>query len=192
MRLVGEADRGSHVSTGTALGKEPARGAQPQLALIVAGGASSAPSQLPCPQYAGSPADRRAHQRSRPPAAGDAVSVRFDTKIAIAVRADLAAWQKLNVTAFLASRVAASLDGLAGKPYEDASGNRYLPMFRQPVLVYAGEARALAAARERALGRGLPVAIYTEELFGTGNDDDNRAAVSSVAAADLRLAGLAV
>jgi len=118
--------------------------------------------------------------------------MRFDTKIAIAVRADLAAWQKLNVTAFLASGVAAGLDGLTGKPYEDGSGNRYLPMFRQPVLVYAGEADILAAARERALARGLPTAIYTEDLFATGNDDDNRAAVSEVAAADLRLAGLAV
>ena len=94
--------------------------------------------------------------------------MRFDTKIAIAVRADLAAWQKLNVTAFLASGVAAGLDGLAGKPYEDGSGHRYLPMFRQPVLVYAGEAGILAAARERALARGLPTAIYTEELFATG------------------------
>jgi hypothetical protein len=118
--------------------------------------------------------------------------MRFDTKIAIAVRADLADWQKLNVTAFLASGVAAGLDGLAGKPYEDGSGNRYLPMFRQPVLVYAGEAEILAAARERALARGLPTAVYTEDLFATGNDDDNRAAVSAVAATDLRLAGIAV
>ena len=118
--------------------------------------------------------------------------MRFDTKIAIAVRADLAAWQKLNVTAFLASGVADGLDGLTGKPYEDGSGNRYLPMFRQPVLVYAGDADTLAAVRERALARGLPTAIYTEDLFATGNDDDNRAAVSAVAAPDLRLAGIAV
>lgn len=36
--------------------------------------------------------------------------MRFDTKIAIVVRADLAAWQKLNVTAFLASGVATAFD----------------------------------------------------------------------------------
>jgi hypothetical protein len=118
--------------------------------------------------------------------------MRFDTKIAIAVRADLAAWQKLNVTAFLASGVAAGLDGLTGKPYEDGTGNRYLPMFRQPVLVYAGDAATLAAARERAVARGLPTAIYTEELFSTGHDDDNRAAVRDIPAADLHLAGLAI
>ncbi|GAB3882284.1 hypothetical protein GCM10027612_12640 [Microbispora bryophytorum subsp. camponoti] len=32
--------------------------------------------------------------------------MRFDTKIGIVVRGDLAVWQKLNVTAFLASAVA--------------------------------------------------------------------------------------
>jgi hypothetical protein len=82
----------------------------------------------------------------------------------------------------LAAGVAAGLDGLAGKPYEDASGNQYLPMFRQPVLVYAGDSAALAAVRERAVTRGLPTAIYTEDLFGTDNDDDNRAAVRDVPA----------
>jgi hypothetical protein len=64
-------------------------------------------------------------------------------------------------------------------------------MFRQPVLVYAGDADILAAARERALARGLPTAIYTEDMFATGNDD-NRAAVSAVTAPELRLAGIAV
>ena len=43
--------------------------------------------------------------------------MRFDTKIAIAVRDDLQAWQKLNVTAFLASGIAGTPDGLLGKPY---------------------------------------------------------------------------
>ena len=118
--------------------------------------------------------------------------MRFDTKIAIVVRAGLLPWQQLNVTAFLASGVAAGLDDLAGKPYEDGDGNRYLPMFRQPVLVYEGDAAVLAAARERAVSRGLATAIYTEDLFATGNDDDNRAAVRAVATADLHLAGLAV
>src|SRR5512142_269224 len=71
--------------------------------------------------------------------------MRFDTKIAIAVRSDLAVWQKLNVTAFLASAIGAGVDEVAGKPYEDGSGNRYLEMFRQPVLVYAGPGETLAA-----------------------------------------------
>ena len=118
--------------------------------------------------------------------------MRFDTKIAIAVREDLAAWQKLNVTAFLASGIAAGVPETAGKPYEDGSGNRYLEIFRQPVLVYAADGALLTAARERAFGRGLATVIYTEDLFATGNDDDNRAAVRAVAAGDLNLAGVAV
>ena len=61
------------------------------------------------------------------------MSIRFDTKIAIAVRADLEPWQKLNVTAFLASGIAANAEDIMGKPYEDGSGNTYLELFRQPV-----------------------------------------------------------
>ena len=118
--------------------------------------------------------------------------MRFDTKIAIAVRADLEQWQKLNVTAFLASAIAAGVPETAGKPYEDGTGNRYLEMFRQPVLVYAADGPSLAAARERAVARDMPTAIYTEELFATGNDDDNRAAVRAVPAGELNLVGLAV
>jgi hypothetical protein len=118
--------------------------------------------------------------------------MRFDTKIAIAVRGDLETWQKLNVTAFLASAIAGGVEGVMGKPYEDASANQYLEMFRQPVLVYAGDGDALKAVHQRALGRGVPTAVYTEELFSTGNDDDNRAAVRAVTADDLNLVGLAV
>ncbi|MFD6950054.1 hypothetical protein A6A08_15930 [Nocardiopsis sp. TSRI0078] len=118
--------------------------------------------------------------------------MRFDTKIAVAVREDLAAWQKLNVTAFLSSGIAHSRPEAMGKPYEDASGNTYLPMFREPVLVYAADPRTLARTLDRARSRDLPAALYTEELFATGNDDDNRAAVLTVAAADLNLVGVAV
>ncbi|WP_444963566.1 DUF2000 family protein [Nocardiopsis sp. M1B1] len=118
--------------------------------------------------------------------------MRFDTKIAVAVREDLAPWQKLNVTAFLSSGVAHARPGSMGRPYEDASGNTYLAMFREPVLVYGADARTLARTLERARSRGLAAALYTEQLFATGNDDDNRAAVRGVAAADLDLVGVAV
>ncbi len=120
------------------------------------------------------------------------MTVRFDTKIAIAVRADLQAWQKLNVTAFLASGIAASIGDIIGKPYEDGSGNTYLELFRQPVVVYAADAETLSQAHQRALARQLPMAIYTMDMFTTGNDDDNRAVVRAVPAAELNFAGLAV
>lgn len=118
--------------------------------------------------------------------------MRFDTKIGICVRADLAAWQKLNVVAFLAGGVAGGVPEVVGLPYRDGSGNDYLPMIRQPVLVYAAEPEELARACERARARGLRVALYTEELFKTSNDDDNRAAVAAVPAGELNLAGIAV
>lgn len=116
--------------------------------------------------------------------------MRFDTKIVIAVRDDLASWQRLNVTAFLASGIAAGASETIGKPYEDGDGNLYLGLFRQPVVIYAGSSGDLAVAHGRALRRDLGMAIYTMEMFGTGNDDDNRAVVR--AAPRLDLAGLAV
>jgi hypothetical protein len=118
--------------------------------------------------------------------------MRFDTKIGIVVREDLAAWQRLNVTAFLASAVAGGVPEAIGQRYEDGSGNGYLPMFRQPVLVYAADGAGLTAAHARALARGVDVAVYIEEMFKTGNDEDNRAAVRAVPADDLLLVGLAV
>jgi hypothetical protein len=118
--------------------------------------------------------------------------MRFETKIAIVVREDLAVWQQLNVTAFLASGIAAAFGDTIGKPYEDGSGNRYLELFRQPVLVYAGDTASLGLVRERAVNREMPTAIYTEDMFSTGHDEANRAVVRDVPAADLRLAGVAV
>ena len=118
--------------------------------------------------------------------------MRFETKIAIVVREDLAVWQQLNVTAFLASGIAAAFGDTIGKPYEDGSGNRYLELFRQPVLVYAGDVASLGAVRERAVSREMATAIYTEDMFSTGHDEANRAVVRDVPAAELRLAGVAV
>lgn len=104
----------------------------------------------------------------------------FDTKIAVLLRDDLASWQRLNVTAFLVSGIAHVTPELMGEPYEDADGTAYLPMFGQPVLVFSGNGDVLTAAHGRALGRGLRISIFTDELFHTGNDDDNRAAVRAV------------
>ncbi|POM23355.1 hypothetical protein BTM25_45080 [Actinomadura rubteroloni] len=118
--------------------------------------------------------------------------MRFDTKIGIVVRDDLAAWQRLNVTAFLAGAVAAARPEIIGEPYADAAGHDYLAMFRQPVLVYAGDADVLAAAFVRARDRGLDLAVYIDDMFKTGHDEANRAAVRAVAADAAPLAGFAV
>jgi hypothetical protein len=114
----------------------------------------------------------------------------FTTKLAILLRDDLLPWQALNVTAFLASGLAAAEPELIGEAYEDNAGTKYLAIFRQPVLVLTGDAALLAAARGRALERGLTPAVYTAEMFGTSNDADNRAVV--LAATALDLVGLAL
>ncbi|MGW2922186.1 DUF2000 family protein [Streptomyces angustmyceticus] len=119
-------------------------------------------------------------------------AARFETKIAVIVRDDLAGWQKLNVTAFLASGIAHASGDIMGKPYEDASGHGYLALLREPVLCYTADAAALTRTHARALSRAVPTALYTADMFATGNDDDNRAAVRAVAADDLDLVGLAV
>ena len=115
----------------------------------------------------------------------------FDTKVAIAVSDDLATWQRLNVTAFLMAGVTAQAEPAAiGQDYEDADGGRYLPLLVQPVLVFEAGAAKLKTVRERADRRGVPIAIYTREMFATGNDEDNRATVRAVATDQLDLVGI--
>jgi hypothetical protein len=115
-----------------------------------------------------------------------------DMKIAVVVREDLATWQKLNVTAFVASGLGTWAPELIGEPYEDGSGVKYHAMFGRPVLVFAADAAAIRRAFDRAQSRGLVLAVYTDDLFATSNDADNRAAVAAVPTADLPLAGFAV
>jgi hypothetical protein len=115
----------------------------------------------------------------------------FDTKIAVVVRDDLAGWQRLNVCAFLISGVTAAAGPAAiGEDYLDADGNRYLPLLVQPVLVFEAGAEKLKTVRERAARREVPIALYTAEMFATGHDEANRAAVRAVAATDLDVVGI--
>jgi hypothetical protein len=118
--------------------------------------------------------------------------VQFDTKIAVVLLDDLAVWQKTNVAAFLVSGIAGTDPGTVGEPYVDGSGNRYLPMFRQPVMVFAADGPGLSRAYERARARDVELAIYTRELFSTGHDEANRAAVAAVPAEELDLVGIAM
>lgn len=118
--------------------------------------------------------------------------MRFNTKIAIVLRADLPMWQQLNMTAFLTSGIAATVEGVTGEPYVDGSNQQYLPMFRQPVLVFAASAEQIRVAYERALAQELRIAIFTEDLFATGHDEANRDAVRAVPSADLPLTGIAM
>jgi hypothetical protein len=79
---------------------------------------------------------------------------------------------------------------VVGEDYVDADGARYLPMLVQPLLVLEASGEKLRTVRRRAGERGVPIAIYTAELFTTGRDEDNRAAVRSVPTDDLDLVGI--
>src|SRR5437870_351221 len=121
-----------------------------------------------------------------------AVDAALLTKIAVVIREDLPVWQKLNMTAFLASGVAASAPDAIGDGYADADGTRYSPMFGQPVMVFAADAARLTRTLDRALSRGVVPTVFTTDLFTTGNDADNRAAVAAVPRECLDMAGIAI
>ena len=118
--------------------------------------------------------------------------MQFDTKIAIVIRSDLEAWQKLNVASFLAGGIAARYPECIGENYADGSGTQYLSLIGQPILIYGADRPALSRALERAVARGVTPAVYTEEMFKTTHDAANREAVRAVARADLKLVGLAM
>lgn len=112
----------------------------------------------------------------------------FTSKIAILVRDDLAAWQKFNVTAFLASGIASAVPDCIGAPYRDGTGRAYTAMIGQPVLVFAAAAAELQRAHDRAREVGLTIAPYIEAMFATGHDAANRAAFAE---SDIRAPGWA-
>lgn len=118
-------------------------------------------------------------------------SVRFPTRIALVLLDDLEPWQAVNVAAFLASGIAAGRE-LLGAPYVDADGTEYLPMLRQPVMVFQGDAATLQNVRSKAVGRELRVAVYDRGMFTTGHDAANREVVAASSGADLDLVGVAV
>lgn len=113
----------------------------------------------------------------------------FDTKIKIVLRNDLEAWQELNITAFLMSGIAGT-QNIIGQPYVDACGTEYLPMSQQPIMIYSASAEEMKAILSKALEKDVVISIFTEELFKTFNDEDNRAAVAKVKTEDLNLVGI--
>jgi hypothetical protein len=120
------------------------------------------------------------------------LAMNYDTKIGVVVRKDLPTWKQLNLTAFIAGGLAGAFPEIVGEPYRDGDGLLYTPLVRQPVLIYGADLEALRRARQRAVDRQVRVAVYTEALFQTSNDADNRAAVARVAGSDLDLVGLGI
>lgn len=113
----------------------------------------------------------------------------FDTKIKIVLRNELMMWQKLNVTAFLMSGIAGTQD-IIGEPYRDKDGVQYLPMSQQPVMLYSATGEQLRELLQKTLTKEVALTIYTEELFDTYNDADNRAVVAGFKTEELNLVGI--
>jgi hypothetical protein len=116
----------------------------------------------------------------------------FDTKIAIVLRDDLAPWQALNVTAFLATGITAQTPAIIGEAYRDKSGNLFNPLSIQPIVVLAANAEAISAIHSRALERGVKTSCYIEEMFATGHDAANRAVFAEHGPDDAKVVGIAL
>jgi len=113
----------------------------------------------------------------------------FDTKLVVILRDDLLTWQKLNVTAFLMSGIGAT-QNIIGESYLDADGISYLPMSQQPIVVYSASGEEMKEVLKKALAKEVNMNIYTEELFKTFNDEDNRAKVAEYKTDELNLVGI--
>ena len=116
----------------------------------------------------------------------------FDTKVAILVLEDLAIWQKLNVTAFLATGIAAAAPEALGESYEDSTGRLYARMLGQPLLIFAARPEALRRAYHVGIERSLRRAVYVRAMFSTGHDAANRAVFKAEPADTPDLVGVAL
>ncbi|MFE0013370.1 DUF2000 family protein [Mesorhizobium sp. NPDC059054] len=116
----------------------------------------------------------------------------FDTKFTVVLREDLAVWQKLNVTAFLSTGVAAQFPDMIGEPYRDRSGNLYNALSIQPVIVLSADQATLSTIHRRSLERDVKVSLYVEEMFSTGFDALNRETFAKFAPDDAKVVGLAL
>ena len=113
----------------------------------------------------------------------------FGTKIVIVLREDLLTWQKLNVTAFLMSGIGGT-QNIIGKPYVDGDGLAYLPMSQQPIMIYVANGEQISDLLKKALSKEVQMTIYSEELFKTYHDADNRAKVAEYKTDALNLVGI--
>lgn len=116
----------------------------------------------------------------------------FDTKIAIVLRRDLAAWQALNVMFFLATGLVAQTPALTGEAYRDRDGHVFNPLSIQPAIVLEAGAATIAAIHRRAIERDVRASAYVEEMFATGHDAANREAFAGFGVEDAKIVGLAL
>lgn len=116
----------------------------------------------------------------------------FENKIAFIVRNDLAAWQRLNVVAFLATGIAAAAPDILGKRYQDGHGRQYGAIAGQPMLIFEADIAGLQSSHRKGLERELTLIPYVHAMFATGHDEANRQAFLAEDADNLNLVGLAL
>ncbi len=122
----------------------------------------------------------------------DMATMIYETKTALVLRRDLAAWQMANVAAFLAGGLAGTHGHMMGEPYRDGAGRLYSALIREPVFVYGATLEEMRRTHQRALSRELVPAIYLEAMFKTANDIDNRAAVAAAPPEAMDFVGIGV
>lgn len=116
----------------------------------------------------------------------------FDTKIAIVLRSNLASWQKLNVTAFLATGIAGQSPDIIGDAYRDRAGNLYNALSIQPMIVLSADEATIATIHRRSLERDVTTSLFIEEMFSTGHDAANREVFAQFAPEDAKVVGIAL
>ncbi|TYC63527.1 DUF2000 family protein [Rhodobacterales bacterium] len=114
----------------------------------------------------------------------------FETKFVVVIREDLAVWQKLNVTAFLATGVAAAKPDIIGENYRDAAGNVHHAMSVQPIIILSADGETLKKIHERTLRRWQTASLYIDDMFSTGHDEANRAVFASYPPGEAQIAGI--
>lgn len=115
----------------------------------------------------------------------------FDTKIVIVLRDDLAAWQALNVTAFLATGIAGYMPEIIGEDYVDRDGHVYNPISVQPMIILEADGETMGKVHRRSLEREVRSSLYVEEMFATGHDAANRAVFAEFGPDDAKVVGIA-
>ena len=143
--------------------RRPRTSASPTRAIWAAGSAARTGSRRP---LTGNSAQTFQTDRARQPIMSVSTRLMFDTKVALIVRDDLAAWQKLNVVAFLAT-------ASPKRPKRSASLTRMRrdaadAMLGQPMLVFSADLNGLQAAHRRALSRELTIVPYVHAMFRPG------------------------
>jgi len=78
------------------------------------------------------------------------------------------------------------------RPAEDAAGHTYNALVIQPMIVLSADAQTIKTIYQRAMERGVRLSLYIEDMFSTGHDAANRAALKQYRPEAMNVVGLAL